>query len=242
MTTSKIEWTEITWNPLTGCTKISPGCLNCYAEKMALRLKSMGVKNYKNGFDLTLHEHMLDVPFKLGKPKIIFVNSMSDLFHEDVPFEFIQKIFHVMNQNKQHIFQVLTKRSRRMLEFSNKINFTQNIWLGVSVENSDYTYRVDNLLQTNASLKFVSFEPLIGPIDNFNTGGIDWVIVGGESGPKARLMQKDWVNSLKCQSIKNNIPFFFKQWGGINKKKSGRLLDGKTWDQMPHYRHNIDSI
>lgn len=233
MATSKIEWTESTWNPLTGCTKISPGCKHCYAERMALRLQAMGQPNYVNGFTLTLHEHVLELPLQWKTPQMIFVNSMSDLFHENVPVDFIQKVFSVMTTASWHTFQVLTKRSDRLLELDKQLSWPENVWMGVSIENKDYTYRIDHLRQTHARTKFLSLEPLLGPLSNLNLSSIHWVIVGGESGPKARPMKKSWVLEIRdhCQSAK--VPFFFKQWGGTNKKKTGRELDGQTWDELP---------
>ena len=232
---SNIEWTESTWNPMTGCTKISAGCQNCYAEKLAIRLHAMGVKNYANKFRLTLHEKALDIPKKWKKPRFIFVNSMSDLFHEDIPFDFIEKVFNVMNECKQHTFQILTKRSDNMLRLSKRLKLTDNIWLGVTVENNSSIYRINDLLQTKAKIKFVSFEPLLTPLPELNTCGIDWAIVGGESGVNARPMQKEWVLDIKSKCIKSNTAFFFKQWGGTNKKKNGRILEGKIWNAMPEY-------
>jgi protein gp37 len=230
---SSIEWTESTWNPVTGCTKVSPGCKHCYAERMALRLQAMGQPNYVNGFTLTLHEHMLGLPLSWKRPQMIFVNSMSDLFHEDVPLEFIQKVFDVMRRASWHIFQVLTKRSRRLLELDQEIDWPPNVWMGVSVENQDYTFRIEHLRQTNATLKFLSLEPLLGPLPNLDLRDIDWVIVGGESGPGARPMKKEWVMDIRDQCLAANIPFFFKQWGGVRKKRTGRVLQGRTWDEMP---------
>lgn len=233
MAQSTIEWTESTWNPVTGCTKISPGCKNCYAERMANRLQAMNQVNYANGFELTLQEHMLERPLQWKKSQFIFVNSMSDLFHEDVPLEYIQRIFDVMRRADWHTFQVLTKRSKQLFDLSKEINWPDNVWMGVSVENQKYTYRIDHLRQTAAKTKFLSLEPLIGQLPNLNLKNIDWVIVGGESGPKARPMKKEWVIEIRDQCLQANIPFFFKQWGGINKKKTGRLLQGRTWDQLP---------
>ena len=230
---SKIEWTDSTWNPITGCSKISPGCKYCYAERLSKRLNAMGVTNYKNGFNLTLQPHMLDRPLTIKKPNNIFVNSMSDLFHEKVPFEYIQKVFDIMRRAHWHQFQVLTKRSQRMFDLSKEIVWPRNVWMGVSVENSDYVWRINHLQNTNASVKFLSIEPLIGPIHHLDLHNIDWVIVGGESGPHARPMEKDWVLTIKNICQKNDVPFFFKQWGGTNKKKAGRKLEGRTWDQTP---------
>ena len=228
-----IEWTDSTWNPITGCTKISPGCHHCYAERMANRLKGMGQPNYANGFQLTLQEHMLERPLNWIKPQLIFVNSMSDLFHEDVPLSFIQRGFDVMRRATWHQFQILTKRSMRLAEFHSNIEWPDNVWMGVSVENAEYKYRIDHLRSIDARIKFLSLEPLLGPITNMNLAGIDWVIVGGESGPKARTIKKEWVLDIRDQCRKSIVPFFFKQWGGKNKKKSGRLLEGKTWDEFP---------
>jgi len=230
---SAIEWTESTWNPVTGCTKISPGCKHCYAERMSNRLEAMGQPNYVNGFRLTVHEHVLEMPLLWKKPQIIFVSSMSDLFHKDVPLKFIFKVFDVMTRASHHQFQVLTKRSERLLKLSPRLPWPLNVWMGVSVENSDYLFRVEHLRQMDAKIKFVSFEPLLGPIQNLDLEGIDWVIAGGESGPRARPMDPVWVKELRDQCLSVKVPFFFKQWGGVNKKRNGRILDGKTWDQMP---------
>lgn len=230
---SKIEWTESTWNPVTGCTKISEGCKNCYAERMALRLRAAGSPNYANGFKVTLHPHALEIPLHWKQPRTIFVNSMSDLFHKDVPFDFISKVFDVMRRASHHRFQILTKRSRRLLKLSSKLTWSKNVWMGITVENADCTFRIDDLRGTGAAIKFISFEPLLGPIPNIDLKGIDWVIVGGESGPKARRMKPQWATNIRDQCLSVEVPFFFKQWGGINKKKSGRILDGCTWDQIP---------
>jgi protein gp37 len=230
---SNIEWTESTWNPLTGCTKVSPGCKHCYAERMALRLQAMGQPNYVNGFKLTMHEHMLEVPLRWKKPRMIFVSSMSDLFHQDAPLEFIQKVFKVMRRASRHTFQVLTKRSRRLLELDPDINWPANVWMGVSVENKDYTFRIDHLRQTGALVKFLSLEPLLGPLADLDLHGISWVIVGGESGPGARPLAKEWVVDIKDQCLAAHVPFFFKQWGGVKRKRNGRVLQGRTWDEMP---------
>ncbi len=233
MSQSRIEWTESTWNPLTGCNKISPGCKHCYAERMAKRLHAMGQPNYVNNFKLTMHPQALEKPLEWKTPQVIFVNSMSDLFHKDVPLEFVQQVFDVMKRAHWHQFQVLTKRSERLLELSPKLEWTDNIWMGVSVENADYTFRIDHLRKTGAKTKFLSVEPLLGPILKMNLKGINWVIVGGESGPGARPLEREWVVGIKDQCLKAKVPFFFKQWGGVQKKKAGRLLDGRTWDEMP---------
>lgn len=230
---SSIEWTESTWNPVTGCTKLSAGCQNCYAERMAKRLKAMGSPNYVNGFEVTLHPNSLTLPLKWKKPQMIFVNSMSDLFHDRVPLEFILQVFEVMRQASQHQFQVLTKRSKRLVKLSKKLPWAPNILMGVSVENSDYTSRIDDLVKTGAMTKFLSLEPLLGPLPNLRLTGIDWVIVGGESGPGSRPMDPEWVIDIRNQCTTTGIPFFFKQWGGFHKKKAGRTLDGRTWDEVP---------
>lgn len=230
---SKIEWTETTWNPTTGCTKISSGCKNCYAEKMSKRLKSIGLEKYQNEFKLTCHIDSLDTPKGWRKPKIIFVNSMSDLFHKDVPLDFIQKVFQTMNDCPQHIFQVLTKRSERLQTLSKYLEWSENIWMGVSVESDDVKFRIKDLVKTPAKVKFLSVEPLIGEIKNIPLTDIDWVIVGGESGPNARPMDKIWVDKIKEKCVKMDVPFFFKQWGGVNKKATGRRLDNKEWNEMP---------
>lgn len=233
MATSKIEWTQMSWNPTTGCSKISIGCQNCYAEKMALRLKAMGLKKYKNGFNLTLHPESLNIPYTWKKNKIIFVNSMSDLFHEEIPLDYIKKVFQVMNNCRQHIFQVLTKRADILLKYSKKLFWTPNIWMGVTVENQDVVMRIAKLKKTNAKIKFLSLEPLLGSIGRIDLNGINWIIVGGESGCKARYMNPEWVKEIKRQCKFYNIPFFFKQWGGVKKKKAGRLLDGKIYNETP---------
>jgi protein gp37 len=233
---SKIEWTESTWNPVTGCTKISIGCRNCYAERFALRLKAAGNRNYANGFRVTLHPHLLRMPLRWRQPRTIFVNSMSDLFHKDVPLDFISKIFNVMSHASQHRFQVLTKRSARMVQLSPSLSWPQNIWMGVTVEKADCTSRIEHLRRTPAAIKFVSFEPLLGPVPNIGLEGIDWVIVGGESGPGARSMRAEWATDIRDQCLAAGVPFFFKQWGGVNKKKNGRTLDGRTWNQVPLVR------
>lgn len=228
-----IEWTDSTWNPVTGCTKISSGCANCYAERLALRLQAMGNPSYKNGFSVTLHEDMLELPLKWKKPQAIFVNSMSDLFHEDIPVEFIKCIFSTMRKANWHRFQILTKRSERMLELSPQLPWAPNIWMGVTVENKNHVSRIEYLKETGAAVKFLSLEPLLGPLPNLHLNGIDWVIVGGESGPRARHIEKDWVVNIKNQCLNTEVPFFFKQWGGTNKKKAGRELEGRIWSETP---------
>ena len=239
MASSKIEWTESTWNPLTGCTKISPGCKNCYAERMAKRLQAMGVEKYREGFQLALHPEVLEEPLTWNKPQMIFVNSMSDLFHKDVPLDFIQCIFDVMRRAHWHQFQVLTKRAERLQELDAAIDWPKNVWMGVSVETATYMHRIEMLRGTRAVIKFLSLEPLLGPLPGMNLEGIDWVIVGGESGPHARPIQPEWVRDIRDQCVCANVPFFFKQWGGTNKKKTGRLLDLRTWDELPRERSLI---
>lgn len=230
---TSIEWTEYSWNPVTGCTKISDGCLNCYAEKMARRLKSMGNSRYKNGFEVTLQEDLLDIPYQWKKPRMVFVNSMSDLFHHDIPFEYISKVFTVMNNCPQHTFQILTKRSERLVECSIHLKWTHNIWIGVSIENNKVLNRLKDLKKVRARTRFISFEPLLEKIELKTLNGIDWVIVGGESGPNSREMKEEWATSIRDICISNNIPYFFKQWGGFYKKRNGRLLDGIEWSNMP---------
>jgi protein gp37 len=228
-----IEWTDATWNPVTGCNKISPGCKHCYAETMADRLQAMGQRNYANGFVLTLQPHMLDRPLLWKRPRTIFVNSMSDLFHADVPCDYIQRVFEVMRQAYWHRFQVLTKRANRLAKMAPDLLFPSNVWVGVSVETQKYAFRIDCLRQVPAAVRFLSLEPLLGPLPELDLRGIHWVIVGGESGPGARPMSKEWVTDLRDQCLRAQVPFFFKQWGGVNKKAAGRELDGRTWDEFP---------
>jgi len=233
MAQSKIEWTELTWNPTTGCNKVSQGCKFCYAEVMARRLKAMGQDKYKNGFKLTLHKDTLNIPYKWKTPKIVFVNSMSDLFHEQIPLKFIQQVFKVMNDNPQHVFQVLTKRADILFKYHKELKWTHNIWMGVSVEDEDELWRIDLLRKTKAKTKFLSCEPLLGPLPTLKLNKINWVIVGGESGRTPRPMNREWVFVIHDKCYKSGVPFFFKQWGGTNKKKTGRLLYGKTFNEMP---------
>jgi len=230
---SRIEWTENTWNPVTGCTQISDGCLNCYALKMANRLELMGSAKYKNGFNLSLHEYCLQDPYKWRRPSVIFVNSMSDLYHEDVPLSFIKQVFATMNENQQHVFQILTKRPERLAEIALELTWTPNIWQGVTVESSKYVDRIELLRQIPAQIRFISFEPLIGDVGRVNLLNIQWAIVGGESGARSRPIELNWVLNLKEQCDAQGTLFYFKQWGGVNKKKSGRTLLGKTWDAVP---------
>lgn len=234
---SKIEWTGYSWNPVTGCSKISSGCNNCYAERMAKRLQAMGNPRYADGFRVKTHIDLISVPKKWIKPRAIFVNSMSDLFHESISDEFIFSIFNTMNECPHHTFQVLTKRSLRLRKLSTKLNFTQNIWMGVTTEDPDNLYRIEDLKSCSAKIKFISCEPLLSSLPNLQLEGIDWVIVGGESGPNARPMQKEWAVEIKNKCQETDTPYFFKQWGGFNKKKSGRILDEVEWNQMPFITH-----
>ncbi len=249
MAQSNIEWTELTWNPVTGCSKISPGCKYCYAETMSKRLKAMGIEKYATGFKVRMHYSALTTPFTWKKPKVVFVNSMSDLFHPDVPLSFIKAVFAVMNQTPNHTYQVLTKRSDRLLEITSELDWTPNIWMGVSVENEDYTFRIDDLRATGAKIKFLSIEPLIGPLKTLNLDDINWVIVGGESGHKARPIKKGWIEFVQAKCLLTNTPFFFKQWGkpkfNINQldptidtnhpkhAKGGCELNGQIFRQLP---------
>ncbi len=235
---SEIEWTTSTWNPSTGCTKISEACRYCYAERLAKRLQRMGVKKYRNGFELTIHIEELNKPLMWKKPMIIFVNSMSDLFHEKLPFSFIETVFKVMNKADWHIFQILTKRSRRLKELASRLTWSGNIWVGVTVETPKYFFRIEDLMMVEqASIRFLSLEPLLAPMTGLEkyleTGLINWVIVGGESGPSARPIKKEWVIEIRDMCKEYGVPFFFKQWGGKNKKAAGRKLDGRTYDEMP---------
>jgi len=230
---STIEWTNATWNPVTGCTKISPGCKHCYAERMAHRLQAMGVHQYRNAFDLTLQPDSLEIPLRWRQPRRIFVNSMSDLFHKDVPFEFVGRVFRVMESASWHQFQILTKRPEIALTFADRLPWPSNVWMGTSVESALYVHRIATLRQIPAHVRFLSVEPLLGPIPNLPLKGIQWVIVGGESGPGARPMESNWVVQIRDRCKSAGVPFFFKQWGGVNKKRTGRDLEGRTWDEMP---------
>ncbi len=232
-TKSDIEWTDMTWNPVTGCDKVSQGCKHCYAERMAKRLQAMGQPRYQYGFQVTLHNDLIDAPRRWIKPRMIFVNSMSDLFHDSVPDSFIKQVFHTMVQTPQHTFQILTKRSQRLAELASELPWTKNIWIGVSIESEEVVSRIDDLRRVRASTRFLSCEPLIGPLDNLTLNGIHWVIVGGESGPGARPMKEAWVQSILQQCESANVPFFFKQWGGTRKHKTGRVLNNRTYDRYP---------
>ncbi len=242
-TQSSIEWTESTWNPVSGCSKISVGCLNCYAERMAKRLKAMGQRRYRNGFTVTLHPEALDEPYRWKKPRVVFVNSMSDLFHDRIPFDFIRQVFSAMEANARHTFQVLTKRSQRLRERGPLLEWSENIWMGVTIENNDYVGRAEDLRSTTAAIKFLSLEPLLGSVPDLDLRGIDWVIVGGESGPGAREMRQEWVLEVKEKCERADTAFFFKQWGGVNKKKNGRILQGRTWDDYPQvYKSRLEPV
>jgi protein gp37 len=230
---SSIEWTEATWNPVTGCTKVSPGCAHCYAERMAKRLRAMGLANYSREFAPTLHEHMLELPLRWKRPQRIFVNSMSDLFHEDVPDEFIRRVFGVMRRADWHQYQILTKRAERLSEIGSLVDWPRHVWMGVSVESAQYQRRIDHLRRTPARVRFLSLEPLLGPLRDLELQAIDWVIVGGESGPGARPMEENWVLDIRDQCQEAGVAFFFKQWGGVFKSRTGRELEGRTWDEMP---------
>lgn len=230
---SEIEWTDATWNPVRGCTKISPGCKHCYAETFSERFRGVPGHPFEYGFDLRLVESALELPLRWRAGRRIFVNSMSDLFHDKVPVEYISRVFDVMRRAPQHQFQVLTKRAERMADIAATLTMPPNVWMGVSVENQTYTTRAQHLCRVNASVRFLSVEPLLGAIDHLPLAGINWVIVGGESGPGARPMKPEWVTSLRDQCVTARVPFFFKQWGGVRKHTTGRELEGRTWDQMP---------
>lgn len=232
-TNSTIEWTEMTWNPVTGCTRVSEGCRHCYAERLAMRLRAMKNPRYTNGFDVTLHDDLVDLPRKLRNPRTIFVNSMSDLFHQDIPEEFIARVFETMVACPQHTFQILTKRSQRVREIAARLPWPSNVWMGVSVEDGRVTGRIEDLREVSAAVRFLSCEPLIGPLDDLDLRGISWVIVGGESGPGARPMRSEWVESILAQCREAGTAFFFKQWGGIRKCRTGRELNGRTYDELP---------
>jgi protein gp37 len=232
-TASKIEWTEMTWNPVTGCVKVSQGCKHCYAERMAKRLHAMGAPRYRNGFKVTLQEDLIDLPRKWHQPRLVFVNSMSDLFQTGVPLAFIERVFATMADCPQHTFQILTKRSERLLELAPHLSWPENVWMGVSVENAKSIERIEDLARVPAALRFLSCEPLLGPLDHLPLEGIHWVIVGGESGPGARAMNPEWVESILHQCRDAEVAFFFKQWGGVRKHRTGRELHGRTYDEMP---------
>ena len=231
--TSRIEWTGSTWNPVTGCTKVSPGCKHCYAERMAKRLRAMGQPRYRNGFEVTLHPEALEEPLRWRKPRTVFVNSMSDLFHEAVPVEFIRRVFEVIATAERHQFQVLTKRADRLAALGRQLAWPENLWMGVSVENRNEVWRIRHLQTVPARVRFLSLEPLLGPLPRFPLKGVHWVIAGGESGPGARPMETEWVRQIRDTCLARGVPFFFKQWGGVWKSRTGRVLDGRTWDDLP---------
>jgi protein gp37 len=231
---TRIEWTEVTWNPVTGCTKLSQGCKHCYAERMAHRLKAMRNPRYPNGFEITLHEDLIDAPRRWKKPTRVFVNSMSDLFHEAIPPDFVERLFHTMAECPQHQFQILTKRGKRLRELAPSLPWPKNLWMGVSVEHADVVGRIDDLRTVPAAVRFLSCEPLLGPLAPLRLEGIHWIIVGGESGSGARKMEPQWVYKLRDQCLAADVPFFFKQWGGVRKDLSGRELDGRTYDALPN--------
>lgn len=233
MSKSSIEWTEMTWNPTTGCNKLSAGCKHCYAEEMTRRLKAMGQEKYSAGFEYRMHESAIDIPYSWRKPQIVFVNSMSDLFHRSVTLEFVKRVFSVMNNTPQHTYQILTKRGDILENLAPYLNFTSNIWIGVSVEDKRVISRINHLRTVNCCVRFLSLEPLLGPLPNLNLEGIHWVIVGGESGRNARPIKKEWIEEIRLQCENSGVKFFFKQWGGKNKKASGRMLNGRTYDDMP---------
>lgn len=232
---TSIEWTEMTWNPVTGCVKVSPGCKHCYAETLSKRLKAMGAERYRNGFLVTTHDDLIDLPTRWKRPRIVFVNSMSDLFQEQVPLDFIRRVFETMRRCPQHQFQVLTKRAERLAELSPELQWSSNIWMGVSIETQEYAYRSKLLRNVPAAIRFLSVEPLLGRIDRLPLKGIHWVIVGGESG--ARPMKQEWVETIYRRCREQNVPFFFKQWGGVQKHRTGRELFGQTFDEMPVAAH-----
>jgi protein gp37 len=232
---SEIEWTDATWNPVTGCSKISPGCKNCYAERMAKRLKAMNQPRYRNGFEVTLQPDVLEQPLRWKSPRRIFVNSMSDLFHEEIPQEFVRQVFTVMNAAEWHTFQILTKRSQYLSTIAHKVKWSKNIWIGVSVESEQYLHRIQDLISVPATVRFLSLEPLLGPLGHLQLTGIHWVITGGESGPRARAVKAEWLRKIRDECTSQNVPFFFKQWGGVRKSKTGRVLDGVLWNQYPNF-------
>lgn len=234
MSTTTIEWTETTWNPVTGCSKVSPGCLHCYAERMAMRLQAMGQPNYRDGFAVRVHDHMLEVPARWAKPRMVFVNSMGDLFHEKVSIDFIRRVFEVMERTPRHTYQLLTKRANRLAEVAPALVWPRNVWMGVTVEDNERLGRVERLREVPSAVRFLSIEPLLGQLPDLNLDGIDWVIVGGESGPGARPMHENWVLEVRDACLDRAVPFFFKQWGGTRKKAAGRELQSRKWSEMPH--------
>ncbi len=239
---SAIEWTDATWNPVTGCTKVSPGCKHCYAERLAIRLQAMGNRRYRNGFAVTLHPDQLTLPLRWHEPRQVFVNSMSDLFHEAIPEEFVRRVFETMVRAHWHVFQILTKRAERLAEMAPRLPWPDHIWQGVSIEDSRHTWRIAHLLKVPAAVRFLSVEPLLGPIPNLSLEGIRWVIVGGESGPRYRRVDPAWVRAIRDQCVAARVPFFFKQWGGPTPKARGRRLDGHIWDEMPPTPRKLQAV
>ena len=233
---SAIEWTQATWNPVTGCSKVSPGCAHCYAESFAERWRGVPDHPYEQGFDLRLWPSRLELPLRWKRPRLVFVNSMSDMFHEDVPLDFVKNVYDVMVRAPQHCFQLLTKRHERLAELAPELPWPENLWIGVSIENRRFVKRAEYLRQVPAAVRFISAEPLLGPLDGLDLDGIDWLIAGGESGPKHRRIAPEWVRELRDRCSAEDVPFFFKQWGGRTSKAGGRLLDGRTWDEMPTAR------
>ncbi len=238
---SSIEWTDSTWNPVTGCTKVSQGCKHCYAQRFAERFRGVPGHPFEQGFDLRLWEDRLELPLSWTEPRRIFVNSMSDLYHERVPVTFIRRVFATMVVARQHVFQILTKRARRLAEVGPSLPWQPNIWQGVSIENMDVGWRADELRKVPADVRFLSLEPLLGPLDELDLSGIQWVIVGGESGPHARPMRKEWVRTLRNRCRREAVPFFFKQWGGVQKARTGRILDGRTWNEFPSQSRGLEA-
>ncbi len=239
---SAIEWTEATWNPVTGCDRVSPGCAHCYALDLSARLKRFGQAKYQRdgtrassgpGFAVTLHRQTLDAPLRWKKPRVIFVNSMSDLFHEEVPLEFIREVFDVIERSERHVFQILTKRHERLSELAPLLPWPANVWMGVSIENRRFVHRADHLREVPAAVRFISAEPLLGPLENLDLDGIDWLIAGGESGAKHRTVREEWLLELRDKCLDEDVAFFFKQWGGMRPKSGGRMLDGREWNEMP---------
>jgi protein gp37 len=233
---SAIEWTEATWNPVTGCSKVSPGCAHCYAETFAERWRGIPDHPYEQGFDLRLWPHRLEQPLKWSRPRMIFVNSMSDLFHEDIPVGYIQRVFDVMGQAEQHTFQILTKRHERLVALAPQLTWHPNVWMGVTIENRRFVERADYLRQVDATVRFISAEPLLGPMEGLDLHGVDWLIAGGESGHRHRPVREEWLLELRDRCNSAGVAFFFKQWGGTRPKSGGRLLAGRTWDEMPNSR------
>jgi protein gp37 len=239
---SRIEWTEATWNPVTGCSKVSPGCAHCYAETFAERWRGVPGHPYEQGFDLRLWPERLEVPLRWRRPRVVFVNSMSDLFHEDIPDDYVAEVFDVMGRAEQHTFQVLTKRQDRLAELARQLPWPRNVWMGVTIENRRFVHRADALREVPAAVRFISAEPLLGPLERLDLTGIDWLIAGGESGPRHRRIEPVWVTELRDRCQREGVAFFFKQWGGLRPKSGGRKLDGREWDEMPVAKHRQHTL